>query len=161
MSLPPGTSCAGSHLLFCQASVNSGVYSRVGETGAWNSPPGVSGLSQASWVLAALPTVVNVGRLVVKSWSHGDRAARFSSEPGGVSQPSASGPVARQQPVTRLVGTCVVSSFSSGLARKYSQRGDGMPTPAPPWSDVPTTPAYAPGPTNGTVGSSKGQICTW
>src|SRR5690349_2776239 len=160
MSLPPGTSWAGSHWLFCQASVNSAVYSRVGDTGAWKRPPGVSGLSHASCVLAALPTVLNVGRLVVKSWSQGARAARFSSEPGGVSQPSAAG-VTRQQPVTRLAGTWVVSSFSSGLARKYDQRGWGTPTSAPPWSEVVTTPAYAPGPTNGTVGDSNGQTCTW
>ena len=71
MSLPPGRSCAGSHLELFQASVNSAVYSRVGETGAWNRPPGVSGLAHASWVLALLPTVVAVVVPVASSASQG------------------------------------------------------------------------------------------
>src|SRR5688572_16355156 len=99
MSLPPGVSWAGSHWELFQASVNSWVYSRVGETGACASPPGVSGLTHASWVLALLPTLVRVGPVWLRV-SQGPGAATFWNEPDGLVQPAA----AIQQPTTELVG---------------------------------------------------------
>ena len=111
MSLPPGTSSATSHRLLFQRSSNSVVYSRVGEIGACAVPPGVSGLAHASWVLALLPTVVNVdtGPIV----SHGPKAAMLRSSPGGVVQPAS----AVQQPTTELVGVWSGES-RAGLAVK-------------------------------------------
>ena len=112
MSLPPGTSSATSHRLLFHASVNSVVYSRVGDTGAWAAPPGVSGLAHASWVLALLPTVVRVGAAPMVS--QGPKAAMLRSSPGGVVQ---SASTSRQQPTTELLGTSSAAS-RVGLAVK-------------------------------------------
>src|SRR5690349_10924392 len=100
MSLPPGTRLVGSHSELFHASVNGVVYSRVGEIGACSSPPGVSGLAHASWVLALLPTVVKVERPVDGSASQGSREARFSSGPVGSVQPE---PLTKQ-PITEFFG---------------------------------------------------------
>src|SRR5690348_16940849 len=59
MSLPPGVIWAGSHLELFHASVNTSKYSRVGETGRWLPPPGVSGLPHASRSSALLPLEVS------------------------------------------------------------------------------------------------------
>ena len=59
----------------------------------------MSGLAHASPVKAALPRVVLVGRLVLKSKSHGPRAAEFFSGVGGTLQ---SVPCFTQQPTRRL-----------------------------------------------------------
>src|SRR5436309_10562216 len=48
----------------------------MGRKPVWPSA-GVSGLAHASAEFAAFPRVVNVGRLVRTSWSHGARAARL------------------------------------------------------------------------------------
>jgi hypothetical protein len=91
MSFPPGTRFVGSHLLFCQTSVNLGEYVRSGDTGAC-APPGVSGEAHASRVRALLPAVVSVGRPVRKSTSHGPREARLRRLPGGVAHPGTRSP---------------------------------------------------------------------
>src|SRR5687768_6398337 len=112
MSLPPGVSSATSHRLLFQRSSKSSVYSRVGETGACASPPGVRGLVQASWVLALLPTVVKVGSAPMVS--QGPNAATLASAPGGVVQ---AGSASFQQPTTELLGVSSGES-SVGLAVK-------------------------------------------
>ena len=99
MSLPPGVSWAGSQRELFQASVNSVVYSRVGETGACAVPPGASGFTHASWVFALLPTVVNVGTPLT-SVSQGPKAWTLRNCPVGDVQPAPGS----QQPMTELAG---------------------------------------------------------
>src|SRR6476661_1778292 len=99
MSLPPGCSW---------------VYSRVGETGACAVPPGLSGLSQASWVLALLPSVVSVGCPVFTVMSHGPGACTLRNGPVGVVQPL----MLVQQPITLLCGVDFGDQSSVGLAAK-------------------------------------------
>src|SRR4051812_3898357 len=113
MSLPPGVRLLGSHLVSFQASVKVSVYSRVGEYGACSVPPGVSGLAHASWVLALLPMVVNVGSPL--TWSQGPNAAMFSWFSPAV-QPAVP---ANQHSTAELVGWTVVllTLARSGLAR--------------------------------------------
>src|SRR4249919_3496290 len=113
MSLPVGCSSVGSHLELFHASVNASVYSRVGEIGAWARPPGASGLAHASWVLAALPSVVKVGTPEPAMVSHGPAAAMLESGAGAV-QPA----TLTQQPMTELVGVLDVEKLMVGLARK-------------------------------------------
>src|SRR4051794_11365376 len=100
MSLPPGCSWVGSQPELFHASVNSVVYSRVGEIGACAVPPGASGSAHASWVLALLPTVVIEPAPLPARVSHGPGAATLRNAPVGVVQ---SGP-GNQQPITLLVG---------------------------------------------------------
>lgn len=85
----------------------------MGETGAWKKPPGVSGLPQASWVLALLPTVVSVGT-VPPTVSHGPTAAGLRKGPVGVVQPAPW----TQQPMTELVGVASPRLVMAGLAVK-------------------------------------------
>ena len=98
MSFPPGTSWPRLHPESFQASVNVVVYSRVGETGAWKVPPGLSGLTHASCVLALLPIVVNVGS--PPRTSQGPSELVVASEPVGSVQPAGAG--LAQQPTTLL-----------------------------------------------------------
>src|SRR5688572_10017780 len=112
MSLPPGVSVAGSHRELFQASVNSSVYSRVAEIGACAVPPGVSGLPQASWVLALLPTVVSVGTPPMVS--QGPGAATLRNGPLGEVQPSP----CTQQPMTELDGVVPLRKSREGFAVK-------------------------------------------
>ena len=140
MSLPPGTRLLGSHLVSFQTSVNAVVYSRVGEYGACAVPPGVSGLPHASWVLALLPIVVNVGS--PSAWSHGPNEAMFS----WLSPAAQPGVPAYQHSTTELVGSTVVlvTLARSGLARNARHVGWGRPVALPPVSLVSTVAVNGP-----------------
>ena len=131
---------AGSHLLLFHASVNSVVYSRVGETGAWKKPPGVSGEPHASRSRALLPSVVSVDRLLLVLTSHGEargqvvqlrRPARCSRAPGAVVAHAPSSPRRCWSGCARCrrsaSGWCRSSATSAGRAatgcRPRSRRG--------------------------------------
>ncbi len=89
----------------------------MAEYGACARPPGVSGLSHASWVIALLPSVVCDAPPDAVSWSQGPTAAMFLRVS---SQPASS----VQQRVETFVGTessRVEENF--GTPVKYVHRG--------------------------------------
>src|SRR5690349_6938006 len=128
MSLPPGWRLDGSHLESFHTSVNSSVYSRVGDTGAWNVPPGVSGEPHASWVWALLPDVLRLDCPLRGSVSHGPGAWTLTNGPVGIVQPEP----CTQQPMTLFAGCLVGDSESRlGFVANRRQRGEKVASDVP------------------------------
>ena len=97
----PGRSCAGSHLELFQASVNACGVLAGRRDRRLAVPPGVSGLTHASWVLALLPTRGQRRRRRSRRWCPTGRARRRC---GAARSARCSPAPGIQQPTTEFVG---------------------------------------------------------